>query len=65
MLINTHSSQVRESAEDLEQQAEADAEAVDDHLRDSRADDANALSEDQIRQVMHANATNASLGPGL
>ena len=54
MLINTQSMEVRESEEDLEQQAEADAEAIGDHASDSRADDANALSEDQMQEVMHA-----------
>jgi len=56
MLINTQSKGLRESAEDLEQQqADADAEAVADSLIDSRADDANALSEDQIQEVMSRN----------
>ena len=53
MLINTHFREVRESAEDVEQPADAGAAAAEEQLRDSRADDTNALSEEQIKQVMH------------
>ena len=50
MLINTDSRELRESAEDVEQQSDAGAGA-EEPARDRRADDANALSEDQVKEV--------------
>ena len=50
MLINTHSTQPRESATDVEQQRDPGGTA-EDQLHGGRLDATNALSEDQIKEV--------------
>jgi hypothetical protein len=50
MLINTHSRQPRDSEDDVEEQRDPDGTAEDQPL-DVHADVANALSEDQVKEV--------------
>ena len=51
MLINTYSRELRESAEDVEQQSDA-GQGSEEQPRTRHADDANALSADQVEEVM-------------